>query len=47
MPNPNVTGTTLDEAEGVVEEEEAISIGLSEERINKIIGDRVDKGKSF
>jgi len=46
MPSPNITDTTLDDTEGVIEEKEAISI-LNEEKINKILGDRIDEGKSF
>ena len=36
-----------DETEGVIEVAEGISIKFDEDRINKIIGDRIDKGKSF
>ncbi|KKK47307.1 hypothetical protein LCGC14_3156550, partial [marine sediment metagenome] len=47
MPSPNVTDSSLNDEEGVIDKEEAISIEFDDERINKIIGDRVQKGKSF
>ena len=47
MPSPNISSTSLDEGEGVIESAEAISLKLDEEKVNKILGDRVDKGESF
>lgn len=47
MPIPNFTDTSLTEEEGVIDSQQALSGGLDEAMINKIIGDRIDKGKSF
>ena len=47
MPSPNIINTSVEEVEGKGEQREALSVGLSEEKINKIIGKRVDAGKSF
>ena len=43
----NLTSTSLAEDEGVIESQEAISLKLDEDKVNKVLGTRVEDGVSF
>lgn len=46
-PNETSTASSVTTQEGVSEQKEALSLGLSEEKIRRIIGKRIDDGKKF